>query len=76
MNNRRKTIGRWLTVAFVVAILLGPGPGLLLVNKANSRFGLPDLYVWGLLWFVVEVAIVVLAYFFVWTDDTESDSTD
>ncbi|MFT5525830.1 MAG: hypothetical protein ACI9G1_006063 [Pirellulaceae bacterium] len=70
MESRRKRLGWILAIAFVIAILMGPGPGMLLVNRPTAHFGLPDLYVWGLFWYVVEVGIVVLAYFFVWQDDS------
>ena len=68
-SDARKKLGWILTVVFVVALLMGPGPGLLLVNKPMALFGLPALYVWGLIWFVVEVSVVVLAFLFVWSKD-------
>lgn len=62
----RKKLGWILAIIFAVALLMGPGPGLLLVNQPKAILGLPALYVWGLLWFVVEVGVVVAAYLFVW----------
>jgi len=62
----RTKFGWVLTIVFVVALLMGPGPGLLLVNEPKPVFGIPMLYAWGLLWYVVEVSVVVLAYLFVW----------
>lgn len=61
-----KTLGIVLTVVFVVALILGPGPGMYLANRAEPLFGLPALYVWGLLWYVVEVTVVILAFLLVW----------
>ncbi len=69
----RKQLGYVLTAIFVVAMLLGPGPGLLLVNDADwSLMGLPIIYAWGIVWYFVQVAVVVAAYLFVWRDP-ESD---
>ena len=80
----KRNLGVVLTVAMIVAMLMGPGPGLRLVNPDITEpgadylvFGLPIIYAWGLLWFVVQVAIVLIAYFTVWkTDDTADESTE
>lgn len=65
-----------LSTVFLVALVMGTGPGLLLVNEpvmVPLGFGLalPALYAWGLLWYAVEVICVVLAYAFVWRDTQE-----
>ena len=73
LSPARKNLGWVLAIIFVVALLMGPGPGLLLVNKPEPTFGLPTLYVWGLLWYVVEVTVVVLAYFFVWSRSVDDE---
>ena len=65
----RKKLGWILAIVFAIALLMGPGPGLLLINQPKALFGLPALYVWGLIWFVVEVGVVVLLYLFVWSKD-------
>lgn len=71
---RNRTRWAWgLTIAFVVALLMGPGPGTMLVNTAEPFLGVPTLYAWGMLWYLVEVAVVVLAYFFVWRFDEEPE---
>jgi hypothetical protein len=66
----------FLTVTFLLAMVMGPGPGLLLVNpdisQANPEVtigGIPKLYAWGLFWYGVQIAVVVTAYFKVWKDD-------
>ncbi len=79
----KRKLGAWLTVAMIVAMLMGPGPGLRLVNPDVADpgasylfFGIPIIYAWGLFWFVVQVAIVVIAYYTVWkTDDAADDES-
>ncbi len=60
-----------LAVVFLAAIALGAGPGIWLVNRPQvvtlpGGLSLPLLYAWGLLWYAVEAACVVLAYVLVW----------
>jgi hypothetical protein len=69
---RRRRRGTVLAIVFAAALLMGPGPGILLVNTPQPIFGLPAIYLWGLFWYAVEVGVVVLAYFFVWSDDEDS----
>jgi len=70
----RRKLGLILTVVFAIALLMGPGPGINLVNDARPDpvFGFPRIYLWGLLWYAVEVTCVVLAYLFVWKKDDEA----
>lgn len=60
---------------FLVAMIMGPGPGLRLVNpdidNPDARFtilGLPIIYVWGLFWYAVQLAILLVAYFTLWNE--------
>ncbi len=76
MSKRR--LGWVLTGLFVLALVMGPGPGLYLVNPDPSDpgtprtiFGLPIIYAWGLLWFAVQAFVLVVAYFTVWRGDEE-----
>ena len=67
--------GRWIAIAMAIALLMGPGPGMLLVNDTGSLsvggIQVPYLYAWGLLWYAVEAALVIAACLFVWRDDDE-----
>ncbi len=73
-DRKRRTRASWcLAAVFAFALIMGPGPGMALANHPVIFLGLPALYVWGLLWFLVEVAVVVLAYLFVWTDADDSE---
>lgn len=72
---RRGTI---LTTAMLVAVAMGPGVGLYLVNPdlddPEPRVtvgGAPVLLVWALCWLAVQLTVVVIAYRTVWTDDED-----
>jgi len=73
---QRKRLGVALGVVFMLALVMGPGPGIYLVNPDPSdpgaRFtlwGMPIIYVWAVFWFFVQAAVVLLAYFLVWDRD-------
>lgn len=75
-SHRANRLGIWLAVAMVFAVLMGPGPGLRLVNPnldaadpVFTWFGMPVIYVWGLFWFAVQLTIVVIAYKTVWAEE-------
>ena len=75
---RKKRLAIFLSVAMVFTMLMGPGPGLRLINpdvngvaESFSVAGIPVIYLWGLLWFFVQVVIVVVAYFTVWNEQDE-----
>lgn len=67
-SSSRRPIAIALTLLFITALVMGPGPGMLLVNRPSTILGIPALYAWGLFWYVVEVFVVVAAYFLVWND--------
>ncbi|MBM83939.1 MAG: hypothetical protein CMJ78_25565 [Planctomycetaceae bacterium] len=68
-SKKRHKLGLWLSIIFVAALILGPGPGILLVNSPKPILGLPAVYAWGLLWYVVEVGVVIAFYRCVWRSD-------
>ena len=81
-REKRRKLGRVLAVAFIVALILGPGPGLRLINPdindpgaAFTILGLPKVYAWGLFWYGVELVIILTAYFKVWRGDNEESET-
>jgi hypothetical protein len=82
-REKRGKLGRLLAVVFVIALILGPGPGLRLINPdindpnaAFTLFGLPKVYAWGLFWYGVELVIILTAYFKVWRGDDGDRATD
>jgi|TARA_Y100000758_G_scaffold234427_1_gene170951 hypothetical protein len=69
MNNTRNL----LIFLFLLAIFMGAGPGLHLINPDPLdpdadflAFGLPVIYVWGLFWYVVQFAVILYAYKYLW----------
>lgn len=72
----RKKLGWLLFGLFFLALVMGPGPGIYLVNPdpadpdANRFFlGVPIVYAWAVFWFSVEATVVAVAYFKLWRHD-------
>ena len=70
---RRRLLGIVLSMIFLLAIVMGAGPGIYLVNPdpadpdASLTFvGMPVVYAWVIFWFLVEAGVVLVAYFTVW----------
>lgn len=64
----RKRLARVLAAIFVLSMIMGAGPGVLLVNTPQPWFGLPSLCTWGLIWYAVQATVAISAYLFVWRD--------
>jgi hypothetical protein len=75
-SGKRSGLRNVLIFLFAVAMLMGTGPGVLLVNRPASVFGIPLVYAWGLLWYFVLVLIAVAAYAFLWKSDERSEESD
>lgn len=67
-------------LAFLVALLLcmalATGPGVLLVNRPETVFGFPIIYVWGVAWFLIIAVLAVLTDQLVWKKDCELQETE
>lgn len=80
----RRRLAIVLTALFALAMVMGPGPGLLLVNPdihdPSARYtiaGVPIIYAWGVFWYAVQVAVIVTAYLTLWRPtDRPSDRQD
>ncbi len=75
-KQKRKKLGMILSVVFLFAMIMGPGPGVLLINPdpadPNAVFtfmGVPKVYAWGVLWYLIQLVIVGLLYTKVWVAD-------
>ena len=62
-----------LALVFLFALLAGPGPGAALVGGSADAprilFGVPALYLWLVLWFLVMAGCVVIAARKLWRED-------
>ncbi len=70
----RKRLAWILGLAFVLAMVMGPGPGVLLVNRAELFLGLPLIYVWGVFWYGVQLSVILLSYALLWRQSDMADS--
>ncbi len=66
----------WLLSAlFILALVMGPGPGLYLINgyaaSGGMILGLPALYFWAVFWCAVEAGVVIAAYKLVWKNSSD-----
>jgi len=73
IRRKNQKISWILATIFLLALIMGPGPGLYIVNdfaaKGGSLFGIPILYVWAIFWFGVEAVVILFAYFVIWNDE-------
>ena len=72
-----------LTGLFLLAMFMGSGPGLHLinpdpndVNAAFTTWGLPTIYLWGLCWYAVQITVILVAYFKLWNESGEDADHD
>ena len=69
-DQNRRRLGWIIAAVFALAMIMGTGPGVMLVNNPEKQwFNLPVIYVWGLCWYAVQLVCVVTVYAKVWTDD-------
>lgn len=76
----RSRLSPLLTAIFFLAVFMGPGPGIYLVNPSSGPgtdqttvFGMPILYVWAVFWFFVMAVTVIVAARCVWKFDESAD---
>ncbi len=74
-------LGFVLSVIFVLAIVMGTGPGIYLINpdpadaEANRTFlSVPIIYAWVVLWFLVQAGVILVAYFKLWKEPQAEES--
>ena len=78
-----RTLARVLFAVFAIAVIMGPGPGNLLINpdpadpEAKRLFlGMPVIYVWAVGWYFVQAACIVIAYLKLWKADSGGGGPD
>ena len=72
-TTRQRRFGLVLFAVFALAMVMGPGPGLRLLNPAPTAareslliLGVPEVYAWGLFWYGVQAAVVLSACLTIW----------
>ena len=76
-NHRfRRPLGLFLGLLFALAMIMGVGPGVLLVNHPDTLLGLPRIYTWALLWYAIHVVIAATAYRFLWRQPPDRDQRE
>ena len=71
----RKRLALVLAAVFVLSMIMGAGPGVLLVNTPQPWLGLPSLCTWGLIWYSVQAITAICAYLFVWRDSQDGSAS-
>ncbi len=72
-------LSKILALIFLFALIMGPGPGLYLVNpspdnpSSTTFLGIPVLITWSTFWFFVQAVVVLVAYRKLWTNDGDLD---
>ena len=65
-------LSKILALIFFFALIMGPGPGLYLVNPSHDNpcstmfLGMPILFAWSSFWFLVQAGVVLVAYRKLW----------
>lgn len=76
-KSKRRILGVMLALIFALALVMGAGPGIYLVNPdpadPTARFsifgGVPVIFAWVALWCMVQAAVAAVAYFYLWDDN-------
>ncbi|MBC8349017.1 MAG: hypothetical protein O3A82_00130 [Verrucomicrobia bacterium] len=72
-------LSKILASIFLFALIMGPGPGLYLVNPSTDNpssttfLGMPVLFAWASFWFFVQAGVVLVAYGRLWTNGNDLD---
>jgi len=71
---RKKRLSIVLSAIFLLAVVMGAGPGVYLVNPnpadpdaVRTFLGVPIVYAWTVFWFFVQAGVVLAAYLLLWT---------
>ena len=79
-TNYKNTLSVALTLVFILALVMGAGPGIYLINPdradpetARRVLGMPIVYAWTVFWFLVQATVVVLAYIKLWEAPSSGD---
>jgi hypothetical protein len=72
-SNSKRGLAVSLSAIFVLALVMGTGPGVYLVNPDPADpgalrilLGMPIMYVWAVFWYLVQAAVIVAACLWLW----------
>ncbi|UUO07727.1 hypothetical protein M4951_05310 [Blastopirellula sp. J2-11] len=71
-----QVLGYFMTAIVIFSIVMGVGPGVLLVNRPTMFLGLPLVYTWGIGWYFVLCVAAIISYCCLWRDQPESKSSE
>lgn len=78
---KANSLGIALSVIFVLAVVMGTGPGIYLVNPdpadpetVRTFLSLPIIYAWVVFWFLVQAGVILVAYFKLWKEPQPEES--
>ena len=70
-------LSKILASIFLFALVMGPGPGLYLVNPSPDNpssatfLGMPVLFAWASFWFFIQAGVILVSYRKLWTKQNE-----
>lgn len=70
MKNSKKRDAK-IGLAVLICMSMGIGPGLLLVNRPAFLWGIPILYAWAILWYVLLCVLAIVASRYFGSDEAE-----
>lgn len=72
-RNHRNNGEFFSVIALVFAMLMAVGPGVLLINRPETFLGIPLVYSWGILWYIVICCIALVTDHYIWSKDVLVD---
>ncbi|QDS91010.1 hypothetical protein EC9_52290 [Rosistilla ulvae] len=76
VSTTSRTLSILAAAIVVLALLMGVGPGVLLVNRPSMFLGLPLVYSWGIGWYFVMCAVAIVSYRWIWRGEMADETTD
>ncbi len=75
-TGKRTILAGVLALIFLLAMVMGCGPGIYLVNPDPADphvtvaiFGVPIIYAWAVFWFAVQGGVILAAYCWIWEQE-------
>lgn len=76
---RRRGLATLLSLLFLFCLVMGPGPGVRLINPdptdPGATFtilgGLPVIYAWAIAWYAAMAILIAVAYTALWRHERD-----